>query len=325
LTPWLLYWVVLSLLLLVESWTVFIIGWFPFYSWIRLIALSYLVLPQTQGAKILYYTYIEPFIVQHEQDIDIFIGQAHERLSAAGLGYLNQLIDLFVERILGRAPISSTSHTVSASQNTASYAQSLFSRFAIPSARDSIVAPASDFYGMLSGAVAAVSTTMPARTRDTQADPLSFSTLYPKSLTNASTAEKLDFITAQREKLAVLIKALDREQQTLDLAYGDTSDSGFGQKKNKSTHSFETVEHADAENGSHASHPPHHHHHKAQAGSRTTSGNWIPSGWWPSGANANDNGSGGEGSPGWNAAREITEAVQGTSSSIDMGRSTMPR
>jgi receptor expression-enhancing protein 1/2/3/4 len=264
-----------------------------------------------------YYTYIEPFIVQHEQDIDIFIGQAHERLSAAGLGYLNQLIDLFVERILGRAPSSSTS----APQNTASYAQSLFSRFAIPSARDSIVAPASDFYGMLSGAVAAVSTTLPAaRARDTQADPLSSSTLYPKSLAHASTTEKLDFIVAQREKLAVLIKALDREQQILDLAYGDTSDGGFEQKKNKSTHSFETVEHADAENSSHASQHPHHHYSKAQAGSRTTSGNWIPSGWWPSGGNTNDKSSGGGGSPGWNAARDITEAVQGTSSSIDTGR-----
>jgi receptor expression-enhancing protein 1/2/3/4 len=169
---------------------------------------------------------------------------------------------------------------------------------------------------MLSGAVAAVSTTMP-RTRDTQADSLSASgSLYPKAMSHTSTTEKLDFITAQREKLAVLMKALDREQQNLDLAYGDTNE-GFGQKKNKSTHSFETVEHADAENSSHVSHT---HHGKAQAGSRTTSGNWIPSGWWPSGANASDKSSGEVGSPGWNAAREITEAVQGTSSSIDTGR-----
>jgi receptor expression-enhancing protein 1/2/3/4 len=167
---------------------------------------------------------------------------------------------------------------------------------------------------MLSGAVAAASSTMP-RTRDMQASSSSGS-LYPKTMNHASTTEKLDFIAAQREKLAVLMKALDREQQSLDLAYGDTSE-GFGQKKSKSTHSFETVEHADAENGSHVSHV---HHNKAQAGSRTSSGNWIPSGWWPSGASTDDKSSGAAGSPGWNAARDITEAVQGTSSSIDTGR-----
>jgi hypothetical protein len=139
-------------------------------------------------------------------------------------------------------------------------------------------------------------------------------------LTHASAVEKLEYIAAQREKLAVLMKALDREQQTLDLAYGDTSDGGFGQKKNKSTHSFETVEHADAENGGHASHTSHHQYNTAQAYSRSTSGSWIPSGWWPSGGNINDKSSGGGGSPGWSAALEITEAVQGTSSSIDTGR-----
>jgi hypothetical protein len=307
----------------VESWTVFIVGWFPFYSWIRLIFLSYLVLPQTQGAKLLYYTHIEPFIVQHEQDIDIFIGQTHERLSAAGLGYLNQLIDLLCERVLGRAPASSSSNSAAVPPGTASYAQSLFSRFTIPSTPGTIVAPASDFYGMLSGAVAAISaasSSLPSatnpRARDMQPDSLSASgSLYPKNMAQSSTAEKLDFITAQREKLAVLTKALDREQQSLDLAYGDTSE-GFGQKKNKSTHSFETVEYAEAENGSGASHG---HHHRAQAGSRTSSGNWIPSGWWPSAASAVDS-SGPSGSAGWKVAQEITEAVQGTSSGIDTRR-----
>lgn len=30
LAPWLMYWVVLSVVLLVESWTVFVIGWYVF-------------------------------------------------------------------------------------------------------------------------------------------------------------------------------------------------------------------------------------------------------------------------------------------------------
>jgi hypothetical protein len=32
LAPWLMYWVVLSVVLLVESWTVFIIGWYGFVN-----------------------------------------------------------------------------------------------------------------------------------------------------------------------------------------------------------------------------------------------------------------------------------------------------
>ena len=188
------------------------------------------------------------------------------------------------------------------------------------------MAPASDFYGMLSGAVAAVSaasSTMP-RTRDMQAESLSASgSLYPRTMNQAPVAEKLDFITAQREKLAVLMKALDREQQSLDLAYGDTSGE-FGQKKSKSTHSFETVEHADAENGrggsGGGSTTSHGHGSKRQSGTRTTSGNWIPAGWWPSGANAGGKDSTAGGSSGWSTARDITEAVQGTSSGVDTRR-----
>ena len=132
----------------------------------------------------------------------------------------------------------------------------------------------------------------------------------------ASTIEKADYINAQREKLGVLMKALDREQQNLDLAYGDAPN--LTERKNKSTHSFETVEHADAENGSGGGHhSASHHSAKPAANRRTTSGNWIPSGWWPS-ASAGEGKA--AGSPGWSAAQEITEAVQGTSSSVDPGK-----
>lgn len=270
------------------------------------------MLPQTQGAKILYYKYIEPFIVQHEQDIDVFIGQSHEQLSALGLGYLNQIIDIICERILGRAPASKETPS---STTTASYAGNLFSRFAIPAARGGSAAPGSDFYGMLSGAVAAVSaasSSIPlsgaSRTRDLQSDSFSSSgSLYPKNMNLHSNTEKLEFIAAQRDKLAVLMKALDREQQSLDLAYGD---NGMREKKNKSTHSFETVEHADADNSSSGRNA------KDQgAGQRTTSGNWISSGWWPA---AKDDDV--PGSPGWNAAREVTEAIQGMSSGVNIER-----
>jgi receptor expression-enhancing protein 1/2/3/4 len=89
----------------------------------------------------------------------------------------------------------------------------------MPSAR----APTtSDFYSLLSGAVAAATspstttTRSPNPTSSTNNNPL----IIPPHLT--TNADKQTFLTSQREKLAVLIKALDREQRDLDLAYGNS-------------------------------------------------------------------------------------------------------
>ncbi len=110
------------------------------------------------------------------------------------------------------------------------------------------------------------------------------------------------------------MKALDREQQSLDLAYGD---NGLTEKlKNKSTHSFETVEHSDAENGSSGLMPG--------AGRRTTSGNWLPTGgsWnpWASATPRKNTAVDAPGTPGWSAARDMTDAIQGSSTGFDAER-----
>jgi len=79
---------------------------FPFYAYLRLFLLSYLVLPQTQGARLLYQSYIQPFLAQHEADIDIFISHARNRARAVGLQYLKQAMDFVKENLLGLQPIA---------------------------------------------------------------------------------------------------------------------------------------------------------------------------------------------------------------------------
>jgi uncharacterized membrane protein YgcG len=342
LTPWLIYWVILSLILLVESWTVFIIGWLPFYSWIRLFALSYLVLPQTQGAKLLYANYIEPFISNHERQIDVFIGDLHEKGSKAGLGYLKQLIDLIRQRVLNLPP---TREEPPAQPTPAGYAQSLLSRFAMPSARAST---ASDFYSMLSGAVVAATSSSSATTARSSSgnhpiDPSAASggnnnPLFPSNITTK--ADKQSFLSSQREKLAILVKTLDREQRDLDLAYGDNTqglekkleadverrmrDAGtlgghdaesFEMKKNRSDNSFQNIEREELEGDGPAPVAGAGEEKKRQAaGRRTTSGGWNPSSWFGGGGGAA--GSGGDGSAG-EMAKEVRDAVQGMSSSVD--------
>ncbi|WEW59803.1 hypothetical protein PRK78_005283 [Emydomyces testavorans] len=228
---------------------------FPFYSWIRLFALSYLVLPQTQGAKQLYLEYIDPFLLQHERQIEKFIGQAHERAKAAGLNYLYQVIDLIREKVLGLPPTwtAKASPPPPPASGPAAYAQSLFSRFNLPAGTGTNFAgPASDLYSLLSSAVTAVTAT--GKNRDPQTEELSAAGLLPRNLASAPKSERAGYIISQKEKLQILISALDREHRNLeldsreddDLAYGASYDSDSrGLRKNRSENSFENINHED--------------------------------------------------------------------------------
>lgn len=212
--PWLLYFVVLSLALLAESWTLFIIGWVPFYSWFRLFFLLYLVLPQTQGARHLYTNYLEPFISHHEKQIDEFIGRTHRQLEQMGLGYMNIVVEWIREKVLGQA--SPQPHAASiapaGAQGYANYATDLLSRFAMPAARAQAapsVAGAGSVFNMLSsaaGAALAGSTNGGTARSMAPENPLA-------GLSNMSSEAKATFINTERDRLTGILKALDKEQQ----------------------------------------------------------------------------------------------------------------
>ncbi|KAL9639589.1 MAG: hypothetical protein Q9204_001036 [Flavoplaca sp. TL-2023a] len=206
LTPWLMYWVVISCFSLVEYWTFFIVSWVPFYAYFRLFLLAYLVLPQTQGARLIYQSYIHPFLAHHESDIDTLITNAHDRAKTVGLQYLKRAIDFVKQNVLGMQ----TQRTPPPSQGE-TYAQSLLSRFNLPSARQGLAAPAGDFYSLLSAAIGQGCT---GANRAAEVDELSRSgTLIPKNITD--NAEKMTFVATQRERLRVLLTALDKEASDL--------------------------------------------------------------------------------------------------------------
>ncbi|GAD98700.1 HVA22 domain membrane protein [Paecilomyces variotii No. 5] len=285
LAPWLMYWVVLTGVLLAESWTVFILGWFPFYSWIRLGFMAYLVLPQTQGARVLYQEYVEPFLEHHEREIDLFIGRTHERAKAAGLQYFYMAIDLIREKLLGLPPQQAAHAAPPPSGGAAGYAQSLIARFNLPSAAaSSLSAPATDLYSMLSSAVTNVAST--GKSRDMQADELSASgTLLPREVASLSPAEKAKFIATQRERLDVLRTALAREEKNLgsdhlaepdeDLAYG----SAAGLRKNLSNNSFDHISRDDLSVSNGTRDPSRSRSRSPAARGRTPSGGWT-TGWF---------------------------------------------
>jgi receptor expression-enhancing protein 5/6 len=59
---WLTYWVLYSLVSLVEMAAWPVIAWIPFYSTIKLLIASWLVLPQFRGGIILYEKFVRPHV-----------------------------------------------------------------------------------------------------------------------------------------------------------------------------------------------------------------------------------------------------------------------
>ncbi|KAK3503785.1 TB2/DP1, HVA22 family-domain-containing protein [Neurospora crassa] len=234
LTPWLMYWVVISFVVLVESWVGWFLVWVPFYAFMRFVFLLYLVLPQTQGARVIYQTHIEPWLEANEGQIEDFIASAHERLKAAGLAYLKQAIEYVKTQVLGMPPTPPEPASASygggagASQTAQSYTQSLLARFNVPSARPGGANNASggalgtDFYSFLSSAVTAASNAYSNKGSGTQFDrdvtPTpgtggGASSLVPESIRGVDA--RISFIEAQRERLNTVLNALDREASQL--------------------------------------------------------------------------------------------------------------
>ncbi|KAK4186373.1 TB2/DP1, HVA22 family-domain-containing protein [Podospora australis] len=220
LTPWLMYWVVLSILVLVESWTEWILIWVPFYAWIRFFFLLYLVLPQTQGARLIYEEYIFPKLEENETAIEEFIASSHERLKAAGLAYLKQAIEYVKTNILGFPPTAQAAPPPQAQQTPQSYTQSLLARFTYPAARSPSTGNhlSSDFYSFLASAVSAA-TTSPAANPPTPTSPsapaptATWTSLIPDAIRTAGSAARMSYIRTQRERLNVALSALDREEE----------------------------------------------------------------------------------------------------------------
>ncbi|KAI0998566.1 hypothetical protein K3495_g9629 [Podosphaera aphanis] len=216
LTPWLMYWVVLACALFFESWTAFILDWIPLYSWIRLGFLLYLILPQTQGAKHLYQTHVHPFLQENELAIDEFISSAHDRAKAAGVKYFKQAIELIKQHIFGFSPKEITPPSTPSKFN---YAQRLFARFNLPSPKATMPASsvgpatstASDFYSLLASAVNVV-TSRDSSSANTVRDLSNSGILIPPSV---SGEERLSFIDTQRESLAIVLSALEKEASSL--------------------------------------------------------------------------------------------------------------
>ncbi|KAK2602012.1 hypothetical protein QQS21_004438 [Conoideocrella luteorostrata] len=215
LTPWLMYWVVFSICLLVESWFSFILFWIPLYGYLRLLFFLYLILPQTQGARVLYEERVHPFLEENENTIDEFIASSHDRLKAAGITYFRRAIEYLKTNILNLPPTEPESTPAqSASAGPQSYTQSLLSRFSVPTTRWAGAAnTGNEFYNLLAHAVSAATNAGGFAGGSNGQNMTDSATLIPPHLRGS--AERMNFIAAQRERLNIVLGALDREAQQI--------------------------------------------------------------------------------------------------------------
>lgn len=216
-----MYWSVTSLVYLFETWTYYILRYLPFYSWFRVAFLAYLVLPQTQGARALYVTYVGPFIHDHEHQFEAAIIKTVESGKAAGLLYLQQLID-YVRMQLGFQSLDKMhpQQQQQTSQTTSTYTQGLLSRFYMPNFPGIGVASptetAANGPGDLMGYIGSTVSALTGRTEGVDADS---SSIYPAQMTSASLEEKLEYIRAEETKLQRLTQALNHQKNVLHEAH----------------------------------------------------------------------------------------------------------
>lgn len=274
----------------------------PFYAYIRLCFLLYLILPQTQGARHLYETYIHPKLEENESAIEEFIASAHERLKAAGLAYFKQAIEYLKENVLGFPPTPASAQAArpppAATSSGQSYTQSLLARFNLPSR--GIPAQSGDFYSFLSSAIGGAAAAATG-VGGTTAAPVQggseiggqWSSIIPDAVRLAGSQARMSFIQAQRERLNLVMKALDREETeakrvaSINLDGGSRSGSGersvsassaSGLSKSRSEPDFVKLEAEDLTREGGEGEGEGDMRRRPGAGERGSSG-WMPWGW----------------------------------------------
>jgi len=213
-TPWLMYWVVIACILVIEAWTEWLLRWFPFYYNIRAAFMLWLVLPQTQGATKLYMEYVHPYLTEHENDIENFIATAHDQLKAVGYSYLKQAIAHGEEIIFGTRRTKERPGT----PQDESYANFLLTRFK----HSPIANPATDFYSSITSTI---------------------SNALPNANAPKSGQEKALYLAAEQAKLRMAMAALEMEMAGMQTP-GGMKDAGF--YKSPSGASLSDFDHVDA-------------------------------------------------------------------------------
>ncbi|GJJ67807.1 receptor expression-enhancing protein 1/2/3/4 [Entomortierella parvispora] len=98
LTAWLMYWTVMGLFTLAEFVLDTFVFWFPFYYEIKMLFVLWMILPQTQGSIYLYQAIVDPYLTQHEPEIDQTLKDIQKQAMAMGMEYIKRAIN-FIQNL----------------------------------------------------------------------------------------------------------------------------------------------------------------------------------------------------------------------------------
>ncbi|KAG0048117.1 hypothetical protein BGZ83_006886 [Gryganskiella cystojenkinii] len=90
LTAWLMYWTVMGLFTLVEFVLDTFVFWLPFYYEFKMLFVLWMILPQTQGSIYLYQAIVDPYLTQHEREIDQTLKDIQKQAMAMGMEYIKR-------------------------------------------------------------------------------------------------------------------------------------------------------------------------------------------------------------------------------------------
>ncbi|KAJ3403866.1 hypothetical protein CcCBS67573_g06452 [Chytriomyces confervae] len=81
-TQWLTYWTVFGFFNVIEVFTDVLLYWIPFYYAFKSIIILYLILPQFQGAKVVYTSIIAPYLMKQQVEIDSDIAKIKKQAAS---------------------------------------------------------------------------------------------------------------------------------------------------------------------------------------------------------------------------------------------------
>ncbi|ODQ64109.1 hypothetical protein NADFUDRAFT_80238 [Nadsonia fulvescens var. elongata DSM 6958] len=101
---WVKYWIVFATIFLIEPFVDILSPGLFFYDEFKFFFKLWLVLPRFNGSTMLYGNYIEPFLMQNEQNIESWLTDFEGQLSKSKSYYLKLLISLLPETVQQNLP-----------------------------------------------------------------------------------------------------------------------------------------------------------------------------------------------------------------------------
>nr|XP_043616175.1 putative HVA22-like protein g [Erigeron canadensis] len=89
---WCQYWIVIALMTVWDPFGDALVSWLPMYSETKLVLCVYLWYPRTKGSIYIYSTFVKPYLLKHESEIDRTLAELKTRAGDSASLYIQRVI-----------------------------------------------------------------------------------------------------------------------------------------------------------------------------------------------------------------------------------------